>query len=126
MAGCRAPALQVCIPGGWCCILVAGGASLVVGGASMVAGGASLVAGGASLVAGGVILDGWWCIPGIIGRILQPGTQTGARAHSSVRRRSSLNGPLSGFFLIGYCSINQLFKFSYRMHYAKFLRKKIS
>ena len=42
MAGCRAPALQVCIPGGLWCILVVGGASLV---------------------AGGVILDGWWCDP---------------------------------------------------------------
>ena len=53
------------------------------------------------------------------GRILQPGTQAGARTRSSVRRRSRLDGSLSGFFLIGYSSICQLFKFSYRMLRAK-------
>ena len=42
LGGCRAPALQLCGS------LVAGGASLVAGGVSQVAGGASLVAGGAS------------------------------------------------------------------------------
>lgn len=56
------------------------------------------------------------------GRILQPGTQAGARTHSSVRRRSRLDSSLSGFFLIGYCSICQLFKFSYRMLHAKVFR----
>ena len=63
----------------------------------------------------------WWLVvhPGILGRILHPCTQAGARTHSPVRRRSRLNGSLSGFFLIGYCSIYQLFKFSYRMPYAK-------
>ena len=77
------------------------------------------------VVAGGVILDGWWCIPGgwwsiqASGRILPPGTPQGVHASYSVRRRSRLNGSLSGFFLIGYCSIYQLFKFSYRMPYAK-------
>ena len=57
--------------------------------------------------------------PGILGRILHPGTQAGARTHSPVRRRSRLNGSLSGFFLIGYFSICQLFKFSDRMPCAK-------
>ena len=52
-------------------------------------------------------------------RILQPGTQAGARTHSPVRRRSPLNGSVSGFFLIGYYSICQLFKFSYRLLHAK-------
>lgn len=52
-------------------------------------------------------------------RILHLGTQAGARTKPSVRRRSPLNGSLSGFFLIGYYSIFQLFKFSYRMLHAK-------
>ena len=52
-------------------------------------------------------------------RILQPGTQAGACTHPSVRRRSRLDGSLSGFFLIDYSSICQLFKFSYRMTCAK-------
>ena len=56
------------------------------------------------------------------GRILQPGTQAGARTHPSVRRRSPLNGSVSGFFLIGYYSICQLFKFSYRLLHAKVFR----
>ena len=56
------------------------------------------------------------------GRILQPGTQAGARTKPSVRRRSPLNGSVSGFFLIGYYSICQLFKFSYRMLHAKVFR----
>ena len=101
----------------------------MAGGASLMAGGASLMAGGASLVAGGVILDGWWCIPGGWWCILassaaysQPGTQTGARTQPSVRRRSPLNGSVSGFFLIGYYSICQLFKFSYRLLHAKVFR----
>ena len=112
MACCCAPALQVCGS------LMAGGASLVDGGASLMAGGASLVAGGAPcwLVVHPV---GWWCILVSSGRILQPGTQAGARTHPSVRRRSRLDGSLSGFFFIGYSSICQLFKFSYRMPYAK-------
>ena len=67
------------------------------------------------------VVPPWWLVvhPGILGRILQPGTQAGASAHPSVRRRSRLNGSLSGFFLIGYYSIFQLFKFSYRMLHAK-------
>ena len=56
------------------------------------------------------------------GRILQPGAQAGARTRSPVRRRSPLNGSVSGFFLIGYYSICQLFKFSYRMLHAKVFR----
>ena len=55
-------------------------------------------------------------------RILQPGTQAGARTKPSVRRRSPLNGSVSGFFLIGYYSICQLFKFSYRLLHAKVFR----
>ena len=69
---------------------------------------------------------GWWCLPGGWWCILassaaysQPGTQTGARTLPLVRRRSPLNGSLSGFFFIGYSSICQLFKFSYRMLHAK-------
>ena len=84
----------VCLPGGWWCIP-----------------------------------GGWWCDPrwlvvhpGILGRILQPGTQAGARTKPSVRRRSPLNGSVSGFFLIGYYSICQLFKFSYRLLHAKVFR----
>lgn len=38
---------------------------------------------------------------------------------SSARRRKHLNGSLAGFFLIGYSSICQLFKFSYRLLHAK-------
>ena len=74
-----------------------------------------------SLVAGGAP---WWLVvhPGILGRILHPGTQAGARTHPSVRRRSPLNGSVSGFFLIGYYSICQLFKFSYRLLHAKVFR----
>ena len=78
----------------------------------------SSVAGGGSLVLV-VLLGGWWWLPGIFGRILQPGTQAGARTRSPVRRRSHLNGTLSGFFLIGYYSIYQLFKFSNRILHAK-------
>ena len=70
----------------------------------------------------GVILDGWWCILAPSAAYSQPGTQAGARTHSSVRRRSRLDGSLSGFFLIGYSSICQLFKFSYRMLRAKVFR----
>lgn len=71
-----------------------------------------------------LVVPPWWLVvhPGILGRILQPGTQAGARAHPSVRRRSRLNGSLSGFFLIGYSFIYQLFKFSYRMLCAKVFR----
>ena len=53
------------------------------------------------------------------GRILPPGTRAGAARYCPVRRGSSLRGSLSGFFLIGYSSICQLFKFSYRMLHAK-------
>ena len=67
----------------------------------------------------GVILDGWCCILASSAAYSQPGTQTGARTLPSVRRRSSLNGSLAGFFFIGYSSICQLFKFSYRMLHAK-------
>ena len=68
-----------------------------------------------------LVVHPWWLVvhPGILGRILQPGTQAGARTQPSVRRRSPLNGSVSGFFLIGYYSICQLFKFSYRMLHAK-------
>ena len=44
---------------------------------------------------------------------------TGGERDSSVRRRNHLNGSLTGFFLIGYSSICQLFKFSYRLLHAK-------
>ena len=91
MAGCRGPALQVC-------------GSLVAGGVRVVAGGASLVAGGASR-------------PPAAYCIRAPGT--GFQPDSSAWRRSPLNGSLSGFFLIGYYSIFQLFKFSYRLLHAK-------
>lgn len=71
----------------------------------------------------------WWCSSVAGGGSLatshaysQPDTQAGARAHPSVRRRSRLNGSLSGFFLIGYSFIYQLFKFSYRMLCAKVFR----
>lgn len=53
------------------------------------------------------------------GRILHPGTQAGARTKPSVRRRKHINVSLSGFFLIVYSSICQLFKFSYRLLHAK-------
>ena len=47
---------------------------------------------------------------------------TGVQPDSSARRRSPLNGSVSGFFLIGYYSICQLFKFSYRLLHAKVFR----
>ena len=56
------------------------------------------------------------------GRILPPGTRAGAARYCPVRRGSSLRGSLSGFFLIGYSSICQLFKFSYRLLHAKVFR----
>ena len=43
----------------------------------------------------------------------------GAARYCPVRRRSPINGSISGFFLIGYSSICQLFKFSYGMLCAK-------
>ncbi len=45
--------------------------------------------------------------------------RAGVQRDSSARRRNHLNGSLTGFFLIGYCSICQLFKFSYRILHAK-------
>ena len=78
-----------------------------------------------------LVVHPWWLVdvspwlvvpPGILARILQPGTQAGARTLSPVRRRSPLNGSVSGFFLIGYYSICQLFKFSYRLLHAKVFR----
>ena len=65
----------------------------------------------------------WWLVvhPGILGRILQPGTQAGAHTNSSGRRGWFLRSYLPGFFLIGYRSTCQLFKFSYRMICAKVL-----
>ena len=54
------------------------------------------------------------------GRILQPGTQAGTRTNPSVRRRSRIKkSSVAGMFLRCYCSICQLFKFSYRMLCAK-------
>ena len=126
MAGCRAPALQVYIPGGWWCILVVGGASLVAGGASWwlvvhprwlvvppwwlvvwssMAGGASLVAGGAS----------WHPRPHIAAGHSGRGTHPLLSAAGTRRRNPSFKG----IKMKGYSSIYQLFKFSYRMPYAK-------
>ena len=45
--------------------------------------------------------------------------RTGVQRYSSARRRKHVNVSLSGFFLIGYSSICQLFKFSYRLLHAK-------
>lgn len=45
--------------------------------------------------------------------------RTGVQRDSSARRRKHVNVSLSGFFLIGYFSICQLFKFSYRILHAK-------
>ena len=78
----------------------------------------SSVAGGGSLVLV-VLLGGWWWLPGNLARIFTAGHAGGGTQRSSVRRRSRFNGSISGFFLIGYYSIFQLFKFSYRMPYAK-------
>ena len=104
------------------------GGVIVVAGVLVVAGGAlvvswcprwlSSVAGGGSLVLV-VLLGGWWWLPGNLARIFTAGHAGGGTQRSSVRRRSRLNGSLSGFFLIGYSSICQLFKFSYRMLRAK-------
>ena len=66
-----------------------------------------------------VLLGGWWWLPGNLARIFTAGHAGGGTQRSSVRRRSRLNRSISGFFLIGYYSIFQLFKFSYRMPYAK-------
>ena len=115
------------IPGGWWChrgagvLVVAGGVLVVSGGALVVSWcprWLSSVAGGGSLVLV-VLLGGWWWLPGNLARIFTAGHAGGGTQRSSVRRRSRLNGSLSGFFLIGYYSIFQLFKFSYRMPYAK-------
>ena len=58
--------------------------------------------------------------PGILDRIFTAGhPRAGGQPDSSARRRNHLNGSLSGFFLIGYSSICQLFKFSYRLLHAK-------
>ena len=107
---------------------MAGGASLVAGGVIVVHG-VLVVAGGVLVVAGGALVVSWCprCLSSVAGggsmatspAYSQPGTQAGARTNSSVRRRSRLNWSLSGFFLIGYCSICQLFKFSCRMLHAK-------
>ena len=48
--------------------------------------------------------------------------RTGVQPDSSARRRKHVNVSLLGFFLIGYSSICQLFKFSYRLLYAKVFR----
>ena len=103
-----------CLHGGWSWLPGVGGVVLGVWchrGVLVVAGGGSLV-----LV---VLLGGWWWLPGNLARIFTAGHAGGGTQRSSVRRRSRLNGSLSGFFLIGYYSIFQLFKFSYRMPYAK-------
>ena len=114
MACCRAPAFGWVELHGWlsCSRLRMGGASwlAVVLPASGVRGFMACCRAPAS---------GWVRSLEASARILQPGTQAGARTHPSVRRRSPLNGSLSGFFLIGYSSICQLFKFSYRMLHAK-------
>lgn len=99
MAGCRAPMLQVDVPRGWC-----------------------------RYPSGWCCCPSWWLVdvspwlvvpPGILARIFTAGHVGGYTRHSSVRRRSPLNSSLSGFFLIGYSSICQLFKFSYRILHAK-------
>ena len=71
------------------------------------------------LVAGDV--SPWLVVPpGILDRIFTAGhPRAGVQPDSSARRRNHLNGSLSGFFLIGYSSICQLFKFSYRLLHAK-------
>ena len=107
LLSCSRPS-GVCLPGGWWCI-----------------------PGGWWYDPRWLVVHPWWLVappwwlvvhPGILGRILQPGTQAGARTRSSVRRCSPLNGSVSGFFLIGYYSICQLFKFSYRLLHAKVFR----
>ena len=114
MSGCCAPAFGCVVLHVWlsCSRLRMGGASwlAVVLPASGVRGFMACCRAPAS---------GWVRSLEASARILQPGTQAGARTHPSVRRRSPLNGSVSGFFLIGYSSICQLFKFSYRMLCAK-------
>ena len=92
MAGCRAPALQVCIPGGWWWIPDGWWC----------------------------IPDGWWCIPGGWWCILASSAAYCSRAprqgHAltpqcgGARRR---NPSFKGIKMKGYCSIYQLFKLSY-------------
>ena len=75
MAGCRAPALHVCIPGGWWWI---------PDGWWCIPDGWWCIPGGLWCDPRWLVVHPWWLVvhPGILGRILQPGTQAGARTHS--------------------------------------------
>lgn len=94
---------------------------------SPAAGGCVPVAGVGILLAGVVVLPGgwwmcprvWWCLLASSPAYCSRAPRTGVQPDSSARRRNHLNGSLSGFFLIGYSSICQLFKFSYRLLHAK-------
>ena len=115
MSGCRAPPFGWVGLHGWLSC-----SQLQVCGASWLA---------VVLPPPGVVLHGWLLcsqlqVCGVASRppaaYCSRAPRTGVQRDSSARRRKHVNVSLSGFFLIGYSSICQLFKFSYRLLHAKF------